>query len=384
MTEPLTLTDDLLAAWADDPAGPVALHLRQRLLPVEGEGGVIFPPTYADIGYNVDTLSDGTKVATIDSVGSQANRMEPIFKREPYAALVPQIEIELESGEIRSLLDLAHRGADAVVYASPKLNELAHRAFAALRKGDAEPLCALAPTSLVFGFWDSRGESAEKRPRLLRSVVRAHDVDVLHAASQFNSISKALTENERDELEKEAKARKVKLSEKGFADAPGVFRKLSQAAARQMPQFRDGVPNPDVRTLGGVIAKGPIVRDITINLVALRLLGGASPERTTLIREYLLSLALLGATADIDPYFREGCLLRFAEDDAWRMVPRRGTPQPIDLGSPAAHAVLKEFASARAEQLKVRWPSTRRFKFDLNEAKKLLAKKSKDEDTGEE
>ena len=53
---------------------------KQKLLPVEGEGGVIFPPTYADIGYNIDTLSDGTKVATIDSVGSQANRMEPIFK----------------------------------------------------------------------------------------------------------------------------------------------------------------------------------------------------------------------------------------------------------------------------------------------------------------
>jgi hypothetical protein len=42
--------------------------------------GVIFPPTYADIGYNIDTLADGTRVATIDTVGSQANRLEPIFK----------------------------------------------------------------------------------------------------------------------------------------------------------------------------------------------------------------------------------------------------------------------------------------------------------------
>jgi hypothetical protein len=33
----------------------------RKLVPVEGEGGVIFPPTYADIGYNIDTLSDGTK-----------------------------------------------------------------------------------------------------------------------------------------------------------------------------------------------------------------------------------------------------------------------------------------------------------------------------------
>ena len=76
----LEVTQALLDQWATDLNGPVALHLKQRLLPVEGEGGVIFPPTYADIGYNIDTLSDGTRVATIDSVGSQANRLEPIFK----------------------------------------------------------------------------------------------------------------------------------------------------------------------------------------------------------------------------------------------------------------------------------------------------------------
>lgn len=81
MTAPLALTSELLTAFAEDPRGPVALALRQQLVPVEGEGGVVFPPTYADIGYSLDTLSDGTKVATIDSVGSQANRIEPLFKR---------------------------------------------------------------------------------------------------------------------------------------------------------------------------------------------------------------------------------------------------------------------------------------------------------------
>ena len=72
------------------------MHLKQKLLPVEGEGTVIFPPTYADIGYNIDALSDGTKVSTIDSVGSQANRMEPTFKArltDNSGKLVPQIDI---------------------------------------------------------------------------------------------------------------------------------------------------------------------------------------------------------------------------------------------------------------------------------------------------
>ena len=163
MSESPKLTQNEINKWADEPQGPVALHLKQKLLPVEGKGGVIFPPTYADIGYNIDELSDGTKVVTIDSVGSQANRMEPIFKREPYSALVPQIEIELHIKdeddtkyvEKLSLLDLAHRSADAVVNSAPKLAPQIGKAFRVLkRRGDAGQLCRLAPTSLVFGVWD--------------------------------------------------------------------------------------------------------------------------------------------------------------------------------------------------------------------------------------
>jgi CRISPR-associated protein Csb1 len=99
------VTADLLGAWATDPGGPVALHLKQKLLPVTvstEEPGIVYPPTYADIGYCIDELSDGTKVALIDSVGSQANRMEPMFKQKfptevgkESVWLVPQIEIML-------------------------------------------------------------------------------------------------------------------------------------------------------------------------------------------------------------------------------------------------------------------------------------------------
>ena len=38
-----SLSHETINAWADDAQGPVALHLKQKLLPVEGEGGVIFP-----------------------------------------------------------------------------------------------------------------------------------------------------------------------------------------------------------------------------------------------------------------------------------------------------------------------------------------------------
>jgi CRISPR-associated protein Csb1 len=393
--EEFKVTRELLDTWATDPKGPVALHLRQKLLPVEGDGGVIFPPTYADIGYNIDMLSDGTKVATIDSVGSQANRLEPVFKAGPGEVrnrwLVPQIEIVLHEKkrqsngedahrEKRSILDLAHRAADAVVQSSPTLSTEIAKAFEALRRtGDAGPLCAIAPTSLVFGVWDSRGGTGEKRPRLVRSIIRAWDVEPLHAAAQFNSVWKALDETQRDELDKEATAKKTKLSEKGFADAPAIFRKVGRSAAKYMQEFRDGAPNPDRRVLGGVLAKGRIERDVTVNLVALRGLRGANDEETAHIRKYLLGLSLFAATADIDLFLREGCHLRYAGEDAWCAVPRRGEPEKVNLGSDEARALIQEYAVTNANTFRPRWPNATEHIFDLKEAKKLLAKKGEEQ-----
>src|SRR4051794_4199558 len=128
MTEQVKLTHEGISLWADDPHGLVALHLKQKLVPVEGEGGVIFPPTYADVGYNIDELSDGSKVVTIDSVGSEANRMEPLFKRQPFSALVPQIDIEYGNEKVVSILEAGHRLGDALIR-STGLQKLAQDAF---------------------------------------------------------------------------------------------------------------------------------------------------------------------------------------------------------------------------------------------------------------
>jgi CRISPR-associated protein Csb1 len=397
-------TTELFDSWLRSD-GPVALRLRQKLLPVEADEngrGVIFPPTYADIGYNVDTLADGTRVATIDTVGSQANRLEPIFKsigrddegRElnVLASLVPQVEVilhkaggkkgsrtqEAEDGHIekRSLLDLAHRSADAVVLASPTLAPEIAIAFEALRnRGNAAPLAAIAPTSLVFGVWDSRGGTGEKRPRLVRSIIRAWDVEILHSAAQFNSVWKALSEEQKQELEKEAKAKKIKLSVKGFADAPATFR-------TDKNQFVNGAPNPEARVLGGVLAKGNIERDVTINLVALRGIRGRDAVETTEVQKYLLALAVVAATADLELFLREGCLLRCASDDTWTEVPRRGEPAAVSL--PKQEQIVA-YATTAAAPFKAKWPKDKEgralpleHEFDLAEAKKLLARKDDD------
>src|SRR5262245_19104504 len=105
------------------PDGPAALVLREWLRPVEGTDGVLFPATYAagdgfPGGYNIDTdPKTGKNVALIDSVGSQANRIEPIFKDEPYSNLVPRIAVTAGEKEV-IIFEAGHRAGDALVRCS--------------------------------------------------------------------------------------------------------------------------------------------------------------------------------------------------------------------------------------------------------------------------
>jgi CRISPR-associated protein Csb1 len=354
----ITLTADIINSWADLPNGPVALCLKQKLLPVEGEGAVIFPPTYADIGYNIDTLSDGTKVCTIDSVGSQANRMEPIFKRNDLMHLVPQVTICLGNRTPLSILDAGHRLGDALVRASG-LREKAVEAFAAYQNGDPAPLARLAPTSLVFGAWDSRGEGA-KLSRLVNSVVRAWDIDVLHRAALYSpptdySAADLLGPHDEHKAEKDAR------SALGFQHAPATW-----SSNDRIPEYdKDGRPNIERRILGGIVARGPITRDVTVNLVALRKLGG--PAETTL-REYILGLALVASCDPQDGFLRQGCLLTLdpSSPAQWQTVSRSGSRTTVTMDM---ENVVK-LATQAAQRFTVAEPSV--FEFAPSRAREML------------
>ena len=149
-------------SWLTGDNGPAALVIREPLMPVEGHDGVVFPPTFAAAtdrsflgGYNIDIFGDekdGKNVCLIDSVGSQANRIEPIFAEPKCAELVPQVIIKAGEKEV-NLLEFGHRAGDALARCS-ELKEKFHQAFQDVLMGNAEPLAKIAPTSLVFGVWD--------------------------------------------------------------------------------------------------------------------------------------------------------------------------------------------------------------------------------------
>jgi len=358
------LEEKTIQQWLD-PKGPVALVLKEHLTPVEGDRGVFFPPTYAPpktgdpSTYNIDELSDGTKVALVDSVGSQANRMEPMFGTGPagdpdLAKLVPQVSITIGNGKTVSILDAGHRLGDAIVRAST-LKDEARKAFQKfLDEGDVFDIARLGPTSLVFGVWDSRDTYA-KLPRLVQSVIRAWDVDELHRSAQyFPPIDYSKLEVFSDEEAKKSENNpKSPLAQRGF------------------------VAVPSTGAHGGIVARGPIVRDITINLIALRRLR-TSGDQQALLR-YILGLCLVAATEPMDGFLRQGCLLvpKAEQPLGWEEVARTGTHSRINL----TNEVAREFATDAAKKFGVRADIEAQFgkdlaKADLDENEAKVVKKA--------
>ena len=202
--------------------GAAAIVIREPLGPVEGPDGVFFPATFAAAkdknfpgGYNIDPPTGDKNVCLVDSVGSQANRIEPIFTKPEYIGLVPQIVITAGERSV-NLLEAGHRAGDAIVRCTP-LQKRLQDAFKSVLRGDALDLAKIAPTSLVFGVWDSRDTQA-KLPRLVASTIRAFDVQKLTRSAQFNPsadyIGLGLLEDTTDKKVRHAYA------ERGFIHVP--------------------------------------------------------------------------------------------------------------------------------------------------------------------
>ncbi len=318
--------------WLDD-SGPAALVIREPLTPVEGPDGVLFPATYAAAedktkfpgGYNIDPFPDGTNVCLVDSVGSQANRIEPIFAKPGYAELVPQVVIRAGEKAV-NLLEAGHRAGDAIARCSGLRDQL-QAAFKEVLRGNAEPLARIAPTSLVFGVWDSRDTQA-KLPRLVASTVRAFNVKKLTRSAQFVPAVEYVEQNLLPEPP-DTKTRDA-YAERGFVHVPASG------------------------SHGGVIATGGVRRDATLSLAALRLLavrdanGKVSEDDTRKLRRYVLGLALTALTAPQSAYLRQGCNLVPDPDRPreFKLVHADGRREDVALSHDDARAFAKAAAQA--------------------------------------
>lgn len=352
--------------WLKEIGLPVAITLTEVLEPSEGKDAIIFPPTFAGPKknppphpYQIDDLrkdippqaakaGEEVNICLIDSVGSQANRMEPCFKQAPLSSLVPQVEVELktkvndEDKTLKvNLLDIGHRIADGAVRFSGLRDEVTGAIKAMRDKANAKPLAELAPTSLVFGFWDSRPETTMfKYGRLLSSTIRATNVAVVKRSAQFNPALDPLLIGLADEVPEDAEQPQSNDEGSGkAADGKDPLSKLGLRAA------------PAVGTHGGVRVYGQIVRRTQINLISLRALAvtrnaensGAleiDEEATLKLRRYILGLALIAARCQPHYSLREGCLLVRSGESPAHQVYTDGRRESFDwsLGATLKYA----------------------------------------------
>lgn len=326
-----------------------AIVIREHLVPVEGPDGVLFPATYAAAedkkvfpgGYNIDPPEGEKNVCLVDSVGSQANRVEPIFAKPGYAELVPQVTIKAGERSI-NLLEAGHRAGDALVRCTA-LQKTLQDAFKAVLRGDALPMAKVAPTSIVFGVWDSRDTQA-KLPRLIAATIRAFDVKQLRRSAQFNPATEYMNDGLIEETAD--KAKKEEYAKRGFSHVPSSG------------------------SHGGVIATGGVRRDATFSLAALRLLAaGGDKEKTLLMRRYILGLSLVALTANASTYLRQGCNLVPDADKPreFLLVQSDGVREPLQL----THADALKFATAAATAFGV--GESREVVFDKELARKDIA-----------
>ncbi len=333
-------------AWLQDD-GPAALTIREHLMPVEGPDGVLFPATFAASedktfkgGYNIDCFPDGTNICLIDSVGSQANRIEPIFEKGDYAALVPQIVID--AGRKINLLEAGHRAGDAIVRCSSLQEEL-RQAFQAAGKGDHEALARIAPTSLVFGAWDSR-DTQTKLPRLIVSTIRAYNVKELKRSAQYVPATEYVAE--------------------GLLEDPGGDKKLQDEYAKRGFRARAGFRGSGRRhrhwrrAARCVSTPGRAANDLR-----------GTDERTPILRRYILGLALTAFTYSGSGYLRQGCNLVLDAEKGRVFQAVYNDGRRVDVAVP--HGEAMAYAKAAAAEFVV-GPS-REVPFDKERAKADLS-----------
>jgi CRISPR-associated protein Csb1 len=353
-----------------DPKGPVMIVGQQFLKPASFDATteIVFPPSYANPSekkddppvYNIDVVDPGNpskNACVLDSIPSQANRMEPLFGLPEYSALVPQYSVKLtEDSPPVSILHIGHRLADAV-FRGTALRDQIVQAFKDYAKGNAAPMARLGATSLVFGAWDSRGTGV-KVPRLINSIVRAFNVTQLKRSAQYSP--------------------PIKYEQEGLIPA-GLTGKPADHGLADVPS---------THKIGGVQIDGDIRRNFSLNLSTLRALKGANAEETRKLQRYILGLALLAFTATPESNLRQGCQLLPKSKPTWKQFLATGDesdwiPDGLNIAG---------FAAAAADDFRVEQPQNQPLGFDAKrlkasidaDAKKKSDKKAKGSKKGDD
>ncbi len=180
--------------------GVAAIRSRSRLQPAGGPGDKVFPPTYATgdraLKYAQETRrvnGEDVPCVLLDSVASQANRMEEALQRawEDHQLPFPVIGVDftddpdLADLDSISTLQAPHRIYDALLRDGITADGTLFRdsdigkSITDATVKNATPLYSACPTALVFGAWDSTGPRGGLGTKFQRALVS--EVVAIHA-----------------------------------------------------------------------------------------------------------------------------------------------------------------------------------------------------------
>lgn len=327
-------------------SGPFVIRIKTPLVSVGDTSSPIFPPTYPKQDksatypkpdksgpmYNISKWKDGSLCCDLDSIGSQANRMEGLFKKE-YSSFVPQVICKINDISI-NLLDLGHRIADGFI----QCTDLASKATDIIKQyqsGNTMPLAIFAPTSILFGFWDSRGTGV-RCERVIQSTIRAYDIKEGQRSAQFLPMGD-ITDEETE----------VVFNAMGFT-------KKKLCEGKNIGQQMGLIDVPSAGKLGGIFVHGDIFRESIVHVHAIRKLLSLKNDDSDL-RQYILALAVLAATANTAGHLRQGCDLmpNLDESQISELCFQDGRREPIVLSGDDCINVVKTFNVCADEQFTI-------------------------------
>ena len=370
----------------------VALRSRLKLQPAGGPGDKVFPPTYQVDGqpehkYVVEKRQIGdeespTTTVLLDSVASQANRAELAllegWERRELLFPVPYVDFsdsDLTDYDKLTVLEAPHRIADAIFRDSLLNSTLFRLSDIGQSITDATPRNATemfryAPSSLLFGMWDSTGPKGglgSKFQRAYVSEIVGFDaqpgkkvrsrLDPLHiekvAAEDraFNSADSSEVwtfDPEQAELDKK---QNPKYASRGS----------DSGEAGQPSKINHGNIVPSIDSLAGGVTISNALQTTVVSFAALRRLRfkghGENASRAAHTAIAALGLAAIAYQIELDFDLRSRCLLLPMHRLSLELVTRDGSESQLFEVDRLQSADILRKASEQADREGLGWES---------------------------
>lgn len=366
-----------------------AFRCRRRLQPGGGAGDKVFPPTFAGAVYaeeqrRVPGRAESVTCVLLDSVQSQANRMELALQEamDDGAIKLPLIAVDFgphgPTGDLEAdekagrLLDdigrvtslqAPHRLADAILRDS-ELNGMPFRktdAGKSLNRASAlsaTPIFQFCPTALLFGMWDSTGPKGGLGAKFERAMVS----EVVGFGAQVGSLLRGVR---RDPLDIRAAVKVLKSADNQSWSVVSSDTKGSVAPSKVVhsnipfPEHRDKKTEKNNYS-GATIEFAEQIS--TLSLIALRRLrfpldGKSDPKANAAGQAVLAALGLCAATLAFESGMglRSRCLLWPEGPMEWELLAKPGAPtENFALDREAAIKLLNDAVSA-ASGIGLKW-----------------------------